>query len=405
MTSTSEWAQWRGLLQLAGEGFDEVTLRVQELHAAIARVPFRQLDAIPAVNAGAALTEWTHDGISSGVYALVRTIGKAAFQASGNAMRLVEPQMAAPATSAARLRDGLASAAGGIVGDHMARRRNPAAPRMSLRLNGRSLQMNTDALRAAYPQAGSRVALFVHGLCCDEHSWRLYSNDRGHENTPYGTRLEREHGYNALYLRYNSGQSIASNARQLARLLDALDRHWPCSIDTLTLIGHSMGGLLIRAAAAEGLARGSDWARRVDAVICLGSPHLGAPLEKLVHAGIPLLQQLELTKPFARVLEWRSIGIRDLRHGSISAQDRRQRRSPPSRVARLPQARYHFIGSSVGRSDRDLLGQVLGDGLVRLPSALARNLADADSASLFRIHHMRLLNDARVWAVMRPLFG
>lgn len=406
----SEWQQWRGTVQLAGDGFDEITARVHEFHRAISDIPFRSLASVPMVEQGAEPTRMLHDGITDGVYAAVRLVGRAVFQSASLAMREGEPLLQSRTAVPNRVRDDLVSAASGLVGDHLTRSRNPLTPRLGFRQEGRLLQLDAEALAAAYPQARSHLIVFVHGLCCNENSWRLYVRDDDPQSRPYGERLAAELDATSLYLRYNSGRRIAENGRALSRQLQRLVERWPVPVEHISLVGHSMGGLVIRAAAAQGLAKGQPWASTVRHVICLGSPHLGAPLEKLVHAGVPLLQQFSLSRPLSRVLEMRSVGIRDLRHGSVSGDDRRALATGetallPARIPRLPQARYHFIGSTLGTSVSDPVTQVLGDGLVRLHSAQAHHLADADTATLFRMSHMRLLNHPAVYAQLLDALG
>ena len=117
----------------------------------------------------------------------------------------------------------------------------------------------------------------------------------------------------------------------------------------------------------------------------------------------------ELSRAWGEALDMRSVGIRDLRYGATAVADwrsdlRREWR-PPQPLARATHARYHFIGSSIGRDAGDWRGALLGDGLVRLPSALAADLADADTATLFGRHHMQLLNDPQVYALMAAQLG
>src|SRR3546814_10834846 len=77
-----------------------------------------------------------------------------------------------------------------------------------------------------------------------------------------------------------------------------------CSSDLITLIGHSMGGLVIRSATAA--KRHSDtWTQKVGNIICIGSPHQGAALERGAEALAQVLQGFELSRPWARVLEAR----------------------------------------------------------------------------------------------------
>lgn len=393
----------RGAVQLAGDGFDQITARIHEFHRAISDQPMRGLAPLPAT----APVRTLHDGITDGVYAAVRLTGAAVFGAATTLLRQAErlPTSAATPALAPRGRDLIVGALAGFVGDHAARWRNPLMPRLGFYRDGQRLSLDKAALGTAYPEATTKLVVFVHGLACTEHSWRLYEEPGRPETRAYGSRLSEEFGYTPLYVRYNSGLHISRNGRGLARALAQLTAAWPVAVDEIVLIGHSMGGLVIRAAAAQGLAHADTWIGRVSRVVCLGSPHRGAPLEQAVDGLTRVLDRFELSRPWSRVLGVRSVGIRDLKHGATSDADWRDGRSrrwrSPQPIARLPGARYHFIGSSIGISASDPLGRFLGDGLVCLPSSLASELADADTATLFGLHHMQLLNHPAVYAQLR----
>ncbi|NKF22334.1 esterase/lipase family protein [Solimonas marina] len=388
-----------GAIELAADVFDRTTEHIHAFHRAIAARPFAPLQATPALGHAVAPIRVLHDGITDAVYRGVRDGGAIGFGvATGIARLLARRDGTAPPAAAPHL-DTATSALAGLIGDHLAGRRNPLAPRFGLYRNGLCIGRDADSLRRAYPDAQPRLALFVHGLCCNESSWQLYRDPSRPETRGYGERLQAI-GYTPLYLRYNTGAHISQNAERLARLMKTLDQHWPVPVEEIVLIGHSMGGLILRAAAAAGLRRSDAWTRKVHALFCLGSPHLGAPLEKGVQALTEVLQTFDLSRPWAGIFEARSVGIRDLRHGATSSADWRRGVHAPQRLAQLPGVRYHFIGSSMGRDANDLIGHAVGDGLVRLPSAQARKLADADTATLFRRHHMHLLNDPEVGALI-----
>lgn len=247
----------------------------------------------------------------------------------------------------------------------------------------------------------------MHGLCCNENCWRLYAEPGDPESEPYAQRLAADLGFTPYFARYNTGLHVSQNGRLLAREMARLVDAHPVPVGEIVLIGHSMGGLVSRAACHSARRGTAGWADAVSNVICLGTPHLGAPLEKAVHLGTTLLDGFPLTRPLAALLNARSRGIQDLRFGYVADQDWRGRdprtqydaqRTP---IARLPGARYHFLGSSIGRSEHDPVGEVIGDGLVRLTSSTARELADADTAVLFRTHHMRMLNHPAVYRQIR----
>src|SRR5262249_15904871 len=141
------------------------------------------------------------------------------------------------------------AALNGIAGDRLAHDRNPLAVKMALRCGNQMVAASPLALAAAYPQATPRIALFVHGLAGNETTWRFYSRDHyGKDHTTYGTRLQSDLGYTPLYMRYNSGLHVSENGRRLARLIEAIVRAWPVPIEEIILVGHSMGGLVLRSA-------------------------------------------------------------------------------------------------------------------------------------------------------------
>ena len=77
-----------------------------------------------------------------------------------------------------------------------------------------------------------------------------------------------------------------------SELLEALVESWPVEVERIALVGHSMGGLVARSACHYAGAGEARWAGRVRHVVSLGSPHMGAPLEQLVHlasAGLNVL--------------------------------------------------------------------------------------------------------------------
>jgi pimeloyl-ACP methyl ester carboxylesterase len=148
-----------------------------------------------------------------------------------------------------------------------------------------------------------------------ERAWRL-----GGPPT-YGQRLQRELGATPVEVRYNSGLHISENGRLLGRELDALVAAWPVEVEQIALIGHSMGGLVARSACFQADEEDAKWVRHVRHLVSLGTPHMGAPLEQIVHYASATFHTLPETRPIARFLRRRSAGIRDLRQGSLVDED------------------------------------------------------------------------------------
>ena len=399
-------SQVRGALSLAGAGLDQVTGHVHGFHRAISDIPFKTMAPLPGLNAGSEPTRLIHDGITDGVYGAVRGSMKLIFGAADQLLREVEKVAPPTAVAPNAHRDLAVGALAGLVGDDMAVRRNPLAPRMGFHLQGERLELNPEALAAAYPDAKGKLVVFIHGLACNEAVWDFYSDIEQPDTHPYGPRLEQDLGYTSLYLRYNSGLHISRNGARLAKHLQRLVERWPREVQEIVLVGHSMGGLVARATVAAALTERKDWAGKLSNVICLVSPHLGAPLERWVDAGVRAMRRLPLSRPLAELLHSRSAGVKDLFHGYVDDKDWRGRKTHhdgggATCIPRPAWARYHFFGCTLGTDEKDPIGRVIGDGLVLLPSSTAAHLADADTAVLFRTNHMRLLNHPVIYGLIR----
>lgn len=391
------WQQIRGAVSLAGTSFERVTLRVQQMHLRIADVTFRNLAMAPVVNVGAAAFRPLHHGVTNGIYRIVRGVGGVAFKALDLALagvaRSQNPPLAARAIPAPVI-----SAVNGAFGDYLLCNRNPLALRMGFYQNGKPLAMRTAALQAHHAQLSGKLVVFVHGLCCDESSWQMFRKPPLEDNKPYGEQLQAL-GYTPFYLRYNTGLKINQNGRMLSHMLGKLCRAYPQPIEQIVLIGHSMGGLVSRSAIEHGMQHKAEWTRHLSHLFCLGSPHLGAPLEKAVHIGTAVLGAFSVTQPLADMIDDRSIGIQNLRHGHSS-----HPQHDASVPTRPPHSHFHFIGSSMGRGRDGLISQLVGDGLVRLDSATPGDVAD-DITELEKVHHMQLLNHPQVFAAIAGKLG
>jgi pimeloyl-ACP methyl ester carboxylesterase len=223
-------------------------------------------------------------------------------------------------------------------------------------------------------EAGPRMAVFVHGLCETDDAWRLLPPG-GPGRPSYGDRLRDELGRTPLYVRYNTGLHVSDNGRRLAQLLDELSSEWPHPLEEITLVGHPMGGLVARSACHYAALDGLPWSNAVRHVFCLGSPHLGADLEKGANVLAWALGLLPETRALAGALNARSAGIKDLRYGSRVEEDWRD--SDPDELLRdrcgelpfLPGVSYYFVAASLRDGP---LGTLLGDLVVRVPSASGR---------------------------------
>jgi pimeloyl-ACP methyl ester carboxylesterase len=390
---------------LAGEAAAGAARQIHELHNGIAgRVWSR-------VGPAALPVKFAHDRIARGAYEAASQLTGSVVRAGAHAVSAVRSPDAPSieGSPAGRL---VVSALNGIYGDTLVRRRNPLALRMAVRRHGSDLTIAAPKLRAAYPNAKPRIAVFVHGLCETDEAWKLGAG----RHVPYGHRMEIELGYTPVYLRYNTGRHISHNGRELAQLLERLVAEWPVPVDEVVLIGHSMGGLVSRSACHYGA--DSTCVARVRHVFTLGTPHRGAPLEQAANAASAALARLPETRPLARALNLRSSGIKDLRYGYLVDECWMDQdcdaflRDTSREIPFLPTARHYFICATLTREPDAPVGRIVGDLLVLQPSAWAHpgrgkrlQFPIEHYHHLGGANHFDLLNHPAIFGQMRRCLG
>jgi len=396
-------SEMRAIGELAGRTLAGAGTMVRDLHMAVSGRAFN------AVGPGGAPARVVHDGVAETLYGGVRTALAALPRGAGSAVaRSAHDEGPALAQSP---RGSLALAAlNAYMGDALVAGDSPLALAMTLRHRGSDLPLQPKALSRAFPDAGPRVAIFVHGLGETDASWRLRADAQG---PGYGACLRRDLGHTPLELRYNTGLHISDNGRSLAALVEELHEAWPVAIEEIVIVGHSMGGLVARSACHYGSAEAHAWTSAVRHVFCLGSPHLGAPLEKSVNALGWALGRVPETRPLANLLGVRSAGIKDLRYGACVEEDWCD--CDPDElltdrchdVPLLPGAHFYFVAATLSRRRGDPLGAILGDLLVRVPSASGEGrkrkvgFAIEDGHHVGGLTHFDLLNHPAVYDQIR----
>ncbi len=368
-------------LSLVSQAADELVVRtVRDTHVAVVE---RIHGWGRRAGGPRGVVETLHRGIAGSVYG---GLG-AGLRATARALDVAADHGVGPPLEADPRGRFLHAAVNGLIGDRLARERPRLAMPMAVRHQGQDLRPDSVGLAAAYPGARGRVVVFLHGLCESETAWGLRRDQRG---TTYAETLA-DRGWTPVLLRANTGLPLRENGVALASLLERLLAAWPVPVERVALVGHSMGGLVMRAAAA--VVAGEDppaWTRLVSDVVTLGTPHLGAPLAGQVGTGSALLGRAPESAAFGRVLDWRSEGVRDLVLGLTED-------VPP-----MPHARYRLVSATLSRSERHPVGRVAGDLLVRPPSAYGRTrggrslFPGADVLHVGRTGHLGLLNHPRV---------
>lgn len=347
----------RGVSRLAFDTVAGVTGIVEAMHADIAglQMPWH-----------AAASRRTR-GITGLVYRSIAAVTHGARVGVDLALRPVAAGFARrPALTGEEL---VVAALNGAFGDHLEASANPLALPMTVRHAGAALTLERDALRRQVPAASERVALLLHGLCMSDLQWTR-------DGASHADRL-RVQGYTVLHLRYNSGRHVSINGRELAGLLERLLEEWPVAVVELSLVCHSMGGLVARSACHYGAA--AEWRTRLRTLVFLGTPHHGAPLERAGNRFESGLGALPFASALSRLGKSRSAGITDLRHGNLVDEDwqhsdRFLRQADSRRPVPLPPGVAVYAAAALrGDARQPVRNTLLGDGLVPLASALGEH--------------------------------
>jgi len=391
----SKGADLRGAARLATDATAGLTDLVEAMHERIARLP----------GTGSTLDGRT-GGISGLVYKTIRGVTRVAGGSIEALLALLAPALGS--YGASRERDAIVAALNGVLGDYLVASGNPLATAMELRHEGRLLVPQREALAAALPAAGAKLLVLLHGLCMNDQQWLREGHD-------HGAALARELGYTPVYLRYNSGLHVSINGRAFAQQIDRLVEAWPQALSRLTIVGHSMGGLVARSALHYGAQCGQRWTTRLDDLFFLGTPHHGAPLERAGHWVDLVLGATPYAAPFARLGKVRSAGITDLRHGYLLdedwvGRDRFARSGDRRQPVPLPdKVRCYALAASLGAQGGELKERLLGDGLVPLASALGQHTDPNRTLAFpaerqwvgYGMNHLDLLNRPEVHAQLK----
>lgn len=393
-----------------GDVVELVSDLTRDVHRAVANRAFgaTALGVGPAVRPVRAV----HDAIAGPVHAGVRIGVSTAVRGLTRLAAMLRGRTAGSITDHRRGGQ-VVGVLNGVVGDRMVEQGNALALDLTLRVDDRDVPVTSRALARAYPRADRRLVVFLHGVCETETAWR-YRADVWHPGAPptHGERLHHDLGVTPLWVRCNSGRRVSANGADLDAMMSTVAERWHVPLDEISLVGHSLGGLIARSAVHQAAVRGASWVQRVRRVVCLGTPHHGADLERYANAQTWAFGLVAETRPFAAFLNRRSVGIKDLRYGNVLERDWRDHH--PDALLRdtrgdgglVDGIEYHVVAA---RFAEGLLGHVMGDLLVRVPSATGRHrrrpLAFTRQAELIGVDHLGLLNHPRVYEHLREILS
>ncbi len=326
------------------------------------------------------------------VYGSIRGVTKLVGKGVDLALAQLEPLLSD--REAGPGRESALAALNGVLGDVLQETGNPLAISMQLRRGGKPLALNDGHL-------GGRVVVLVHGSSMNDLQWARL----GHH---HGEALERDLGFTSIALHYNSGLHISTTGAQFAELLESTFAQWPVPLEELVLIGHSMGGLVARSACHVGAKHA--WRRKVQALVTLGTPHHGAPLERGGAWAEFLLGLFPQSAPLKHLAHVRSAGVTDLRYGNVrdedwQGRDRFSSRTDTRTPTSLPKGVECFaVAATMSKTH---VKRLLGDGLVPVDSALgrhadpARALAFSQTLLTWGAGHLDLLSRSEVYEALR----
>ncbi len=354
--------RWRSWAALIHDGVDATTRLVGEGHASTARNVRRVTDAVPLIAGPARLIDELRRVSTEGVLGSVRVVNRSVELlldaglaqvpvVEGGPVSLRSDAVGGPEWA----EDAALGLINGVMGDRLGGGSGSLDLGMKLR-HGDHYLPEKPASRADRP----RVVVLIHGLATTEWSWCLDSGAyHGDAAATFGSLLASDLGLQPVYVRYNTGRSIADNGRMLAERLEALTLAW--EPETLLLLGHSMGGLVARSATHSAARAGQQWLGRVTQLVSLASPHRGSPVAQWADQLAMLLGSVDLpaTRIIGQILDVRSAGIQDLREGEVGEE--------PGDVALLPHISYSFLSATATVDPR--LGGLTGDLLVTVESA------------------------------------
>ncbi len=386
----------RGIARLAAQATEGVTDIVEGVHQSV----WSTLGAPGGAKPGRAR------GITGLVYRIVHGVTRVVGKGTDLVLAWLQPVIGAAEGNQEETpqREAVFAALNGVMGDRLFADDNPFAIPMTLRSGGEALDLQTSL---SIPGATGKVLLLIHGLCMTDHQWCTQSAGKV---VDHGASLAAALGTTPVQVRYNSGMHISENGHELASLLEQLVKQWPTAIEELTVVAHSMGGLVIRSAIHEAEHSALKWPDRLKNIVFLGTPHHGSPVERAGSWVDGVLAATPYTAPFAKLGQLRSAGITDLRFGHVLDEDwwgrNRFSRTPDERVVvPLPEGvACYAVAATTATQSGTLADRLIGDGLVPLNSALGRHddprrCLDFPEASKLVVHqtsHLGLLSDPEI---------
>lgn len=293
----------------------------------------------------------------------------------------------------------------GLTGDLFEENNDPLAIKFSFRFNNQDIPLNKLADYFDFQQYNGKICILIHGLMGDEYMWKKMEAD---DNNKIGDWLEKNETAHILYLRYNTGLHISENGRALSNIFEQLNNQYGNKIKQINLIGHSMGGLVIRSAGYYADIQRQNWTEKLKTIFLIGVPNEGSYLAQVGFFVGHVFRKMDFSYNdyIAKFMDVRSNGIKDLSYAYLTDDDWLNENAGDldkytvSKVRPIADVKYYLIGGILGKKN-NILSSYFGDGLVSSDSALTdelntNNLENIESVIFEKENHLSLLESEKV---------
>lgn len=143
---------------------------------------------------------------------------------------------------------------------------------MDFNKNNKRIELSSEGLKEYFGKSkvSSKICILIHGLTNNETIWSFS------DGSDYGSLLKKDLDYNPFYLRYNTGLHISENGKLFSEKMQQLVDNYPVELEEITLIAHSMGGLVTHSACYYALLEGFSWTKKSEKYFLLATPHFGS---------------------------------------------------------------------------------------------------------------------------------
>ena len=305
-------------------------------------------------------------------------------------------------------KDFILSILNGVIGDYLAEKENPLEIEMHFVHQSKKITIDKKSIKNSYSNISGKIILMVHGSCMNANLWTR-------KNHNHGEILAKETNETLIYLNYNSGKHVSTNGKEFNELLEKLTKNWPVPVEEITIINHSMGGLVTRSALYYGEQAQKSWTKLTKKIVFLGTPHHGSHIERKGNYLDLILESVPYAKPFAKLGKIRSAGVTDLRYGNLVDEDWQHKnrfelkKDHKKHIPLGENIKYYSIAAVTGKEKSYIKNRFFGDSLVSVKSALGKHknrdknllFKEENTFTVYENNHSDLLSNPKITEILK----